>query len=45
MAKLYLSKLLEIRKQRDAAAAGLMKLEMLEQVGGVNAGMLIATCI
>lgn len=32
MAKLCLAKLLETRKQRDAAAAGLMKLEMLEQV-------------
>jgi len=31
MAKLCLAKLLETRKQRDAAAAGLMKLEMLEQ--------------
>jgi hypothetical protein len=32
MAKICLKKLLFTRKQRDATAVGLMKLEMLEQV-------------
>ena len=45
MAKLMLTKLLQTRKQRDAAAASLMQLELLSLVRSFfSCLILVATC-